>query len=103
MAIHEPQVYKNLNEEEVSAKLSGEGYQPNRVIEPPDARYDNHLNSYDLILAFVAGSADVKVADTVYACIAGDRLNIPGDQPHSATIGREGVTYLMVQVPANAD
>jgi quercetin dioxygenase-like cupin family protein len=103
MAIHERQLYQNLSEDEVSSRLSGEGYAPHRVSEPAGATYDNHKNSYDLILAFVEGSADVKISGQVYPCKAGDRLNIPGDQPHSAVVGSDGVTYLMVQVSRHGD
>lgn len=103
MGIYESQAYGNLSEDEIFGKLSCEGCAPHRVVEGPGAVYDNHRNSYDLVLAFLRGSAEVRVGQQVYHCVAGDKLNIPGDLPHSAVIGTQGVVYLMTQVVNCAD
>lgn len=59
--------------------------------------------SYDLVLAFLRGSAEIRIGDQVYHCVPGDKLNIPGVMPHSGVVGTEGVVYLMTQVVNCAD
>lgn len=97
MGIHERQYYRNLKEDEIFARLSCEGHTPSRVVDAPGTVYDSHMNSYDLVLAFIKGSAEIKIGDTVYPCIAGDKLNIPGSRPHSAVVGQYGVVYYVTQ------
>ena len=103
MAIHEQQTYNDLNENEILSLVSCEGYTPRRVIEPPGAIYSTHKNSYDLVLAFLHGSAEIRVGEKLYHCVAGDKLNIPGSLPHSAVVGNRGVVYLLTQVVSAAD
>ena len=103
MGIYESQAYSDLSEAEIFCRLTAEGYSPSRIIDAPGAVYENHKNSYDLILAFLYGSAEVRISEHVYHCVPGDKLNIPGSQPHSAVIGNQGVVYLMTQVVSGAD
>ncbi len=103
MGIYESQTYARLNEDEIFAQLACEGYAPRRVNEVPGSVYDCHRNDCDLVLAFLRGSAEVRVGDHVYHCVAGDKLNIPGVLPHSAVVGTEGVVYLMTQLENCAD
>lgn len=103
MGIYENQKYGGLSEDEIFARLTCEGHRPIRVIEQPGAIYDSHLNTYDLVLAFLRGSAEIRVGEQVYHCIPGDKLNIPGSLPHSAVVGTQGVVYLMTQVVNCAD
>jgi hypothetical protein len=92
-----------MDETQICERLSREGYNPRRVAEPPGAIYENHRNAHDMLLAFVTGSADVRIGRDLYHCVGGDRLNIPGDIEHSATIGADGVVYFMTQVVNEGD
>ena len=103
MAIYEHQAYSNLSETEILNRVSCEGCAPRRVIEAPGAIYSTHKNTYDLVLAFLRGSAEIRVGENVYHCVAGDKLNIPGHLPHSAVVGTKGVVYLLTQVVNAAD
>lgn len=103
MGIYERQKYSGLSEDEIFARLTCEGHRPTRVVDPPGAIYDSHLNTYDLVLAFLRGSAEIRVGEQVYHCIPGDKLNIPGSLPHSGIVGTQGVVYLMTQVVNCAD
>src|SRR5690242_20507163 len=103
MAIYEHLAYGNLNETEILNKVSCEGCTPHRIIERPGAVYGTHKNPYDLVLAFLRGSAEIRVGEKVYHCVAGDKLNIPGNLPHSAIVGKKGVVYLLTQVVSAAD
>lgn len=103
MGIHESKIYRGFTEDEIFGMLTCEGHRPTRVVEAPGAIYDSHRNSYDLVLAFLRGSAEIRIGTQVYHCVPGDKLNIPGDQPHSGIVGTQGVVYLMTQVVNCAD
>ncbi|HVU15002.1 MAG TPA: hypothetical protein VHD90_27200 [Phototrophicaceae bacterium] len=103
MGIYEAQAYGHLSDDEIFSQISCEGCGSTKVVDHPGAIYDRHKNRYDLVLAFVRGSADVRVGDHVYHCVRGDKLNIPGDMPHSAVIGAHGAVYFMTQVENCAD
>lgn len=95
--------YNNLSEDQIAARLSGEGIKPKRVVELPFSRFDSHRNTYDIVLAFLEGSAEIQVGENTYLCGAGDRLLITGAVPHSASVGPYGCTYLMTQMPFQSD
>lgn len=95
--------YAGKNEDAIAAQLSTEGYQPKRVEDKPNSRYDNHRNTYEIVLAFLDGSADITVGNQTFHCSAGDRLEIAGLVPHSARVGPDGCVYLMVQKPYQTD
>jgi mannose-6-phosphate isomerase-like protein (cupin superfamily) len=102
--MHSRGYYQNLNEHEIANKLSGEGgIQPKRVQEGPNSRYDGHKNSNDLILAFISGSATIRVGEKIYECAAGDQLVVQGGTTHSAEIGTDGCVYYMTQLPTRGD
>ncbi len=103
MGIYEPGAYSHLSEDQILGRLTCEGHRPRRVVEQPGAIYQSHRNSYDLVLAFLRGSADIRVGDHLFHCVSGDKLNIPGSTPHSGVVGTEGVVYLMTQVVNCAD
>ncbi len=103
MGIHQPQIYAGMDEMQICERLSREGYNARRVAEPAGAIYENHKNSFDIVLAFVSGSADVTVGKEVYQCAGGDRLNIPGGSAHSAKVGKDGVVYYMTEQALHSD
>jgi len=103
MSIHQMNFYSELSEAEIRDRMSREGFSPRRVAELPGAIYEPHKNPTDMLLVFIAGSADVTIGDKTYHCRAGDRLEIPGHIKHSALIGEQGVVYLMTCKEMMAD
>jgi quercetin dioxygenase-like cupin family protein len=103
MARHKPGFYFGVDEAGICEALSREGYRPQRIEEPPGAVYDAHQHLTDLLIAYVRGSADVRIGDRIYNCRAGDRLLIPGNIEHAAHIGPNGVVYLMTEIEALGD
>lgn len=92
-----------MSEDQVRVELSKRGYNPQRIEEPPGAVYDGHKNPTDLLLAYLKGSADVRVGDREFHCTAGDLLEIPGNTEHSARVGENGVVYLMTELELIGD
>ncbi len=98
-----PGYYYGKDEHEIAVELSREGLAPKRVVEAPGSRYDWHKNAFDILMAFLEGSAEIRIGEDVYRCKPGDRLVISGGIEHSAVVGDEGCVYLMTQCPTCAD
>jgi hypothetical protein len=97
MSIYEHRAFINMSEDQIYSSISAEGGIPRRVKEEPGSVFDSHRNPTDLVLAFLRGSAEIRVGEHVYHCVPGDKLNIPGSAPHSAVVGTQGVVYLLAE------
>lgn len=98
-----PGYYYGKSEHEIAVELGREGLAPRRVVEAPGSRYDAHKNSYDILLAFLSGTAHIRIGKREYVCRKGDRLIISGGIEHSAVVGVDGCIYLMTECPTCAD
>lgn len=103
MAIYEGRAFVNLSEDQIYDRICAEGGIPRYVEEPPATVFKSLLNPSELGLAFLRGSAEVRVGEHVYHCVPGDRLTIPCGVPHSAVVGTEGVAYLLTEVVTCTD
>lgn len=98
-----PGYYHGRTEHEIAVDLGQEGLAPRRIVEQPGSRYDSHKNAFDILMAFVAGTAHIRIGQKTYVCQAGDRLIINGGIEHSALVGDNGCVYFMTQCPTCAD
>lgn len=98
-----PGYYLGRSEQEIAVDLGREGLTPLRIVEQPGSRYDRHKNSFDILMAFVDGSADIRIGERTYTCRPGDRLMLSGGVAHSALVGEKGCVYYMTQCPTRAD
>ena len=103
MGIHEPKVYAGLDEMAIYERVSRHGHTAQRVVEEPGVLREVNKSDCDLVLAFVAGSADVRIGAEVFHVVSGDKLNIPGGRPHSTLVGEYGVLYYVTQVEGCTD
>jgi hypothetical protein len=101
--MHRKGFYRGKSEYEIAAELGCEGLTPRRIEELPGSRYELHMHADDVVMAFLAGSAEITIGDRQYSCSAGDRLVIDGEVGHSALVGPAGCVYLMTPVPTYAD
>ncbi len=85
--------YQKLSDAEISRRIEEEGFDPLRISDPPGHIYPPHTHAETKLLAFLRGGMEVRVADEVYRCQAGDRLLIPGNVVHSAAVGAQGCLY----------
>jgi hypothetical protein len=103
MGIFEPRAYVGLSDDQIYSRICSEGGIPRLVKEDPGAIFDAHRNPCDMVLAFLRGSAEIRVGEKVYHCVSGDRLTIHGSTPHSAVVGTQGVVYLLAEVVTCTD
>jgi quercetin dioxygenase-like cupin family protein len=62
----------------------------------PSSAWEEHQHPEDQITTVLEGEIDFVVAGELVRLTAGDVACLPGDVPHSATVGSEPVTTLNV-------
>lgn len=85
--------YRGLDEKTVEALVKKEGFVPMKFADHPGFVYTPHQHPETKLLAFLNGTMDVIVNNTSFECKKGDKLIIPGNIIHSATVGNDGCTY----------
>lgn len=84
------------------SRLRAEGLDPSAWGNGPGDRYAPHEHGYDKVLVVAAGSIRFGLperSETVDLAV-GDRLDLPAETAHDATVGPEGVTCLEAHAPA---
>lgn len=69
------------------------GFNPKRIIDPPDLIYETHVHPETKLLVGIKGSMNVIVDNINHLLEAGDELIIPGNTPHSGKVSFEGCSY----------
>jgi quercetin dioxygenase-like cupin family protein len=80
--------------EEAEAHFAAEGLTPHAWSNGPGDTYGWHSHDYHKVLYCVRGSIVFHTRDGDHPLEAGDRLDLPPDTDHAATVGPEGVTCL---------
>jgi quercetin dioxygenase-like cupin family protein len=91
---YEPGAYADLDRTRTLAAVRADGWEPAVFADPPGAVYPPHRHPETKLLAFLAGSMDVRVAGCAYRCGPGDKLVIPGGVEHAALVGPDGCTFV---------
>lgn len=81
-------------EARIRHRLGIEGLEPYRWSNGPGDRYGAHTHPYDKVIYVVQGSITFGVPGETVTLAAGDRLELPRDTRHEATVGSEGVICL---------
>lgn len=77
---------------EVDARLRAEGLRPTSWGNAPGDTYGWHAHGYEKVLYCVSGGITFHVRDGDDVDLRpGDRLEVPPETQHSATVGGEGV------------
>jgi hypothetical protein len=96
-----------MSPEGAVARLRAEGLHPSGWGNGPGDRYAAHSHDYDKVLVATAGSIvfhliepgaaerDVELKD-------GERLELPAQTQHAATVGPDGVSCLEAHLPAGS-
>jgi cupin superfamily acireductone dioxygenase involved in methionine salvage len=80
--------------DEAEAAFSDEGLGAHTWSNTPGYVYGEHQHSYHKVLFCVAGSIVFHTPEGDISLMAGDRLDVPPNTPHSATVGDSGVTCM---------
>lgn len=85
--------YRNISDEGIEERIRQEGFEASRYHNNPGDVYDPHQHPETTLLAFLDGSMKVKVGKETYQCNKGDKLVIPGNVIHGATVVKDGYTF----------
>lgn len=70
------------------------GLVPRTWSNGPGFTYGEHRHPFHKVLFCVEGSITFHIPDGDVRLTAGDRLDLPPNTPHSATVGPEGVSCM---------
>ena len=79
---------------DVRSVFVAEGLTPHEWSNGPGDTYGWHAHDYHKVLVCVRGSIVFHTRDGDHTLEAGDRLDLPPDTEHAATVGPDGVTCL---------
>ena len=86
-----------------AGRLAAEGLDASRWGNGPGDRYAAHEHAYDKVIVVQQGSNTFMLADgSALGLAAGDRLELPSETVHAATVGAGGVTCLEAHLPAGS-
>jgi cupin superfamily acireductone dioxygenase involved in methionine salvage len=76
------------------AAFAEEGLTPHTWSNEPDFAYGEHRHPYHKVLYCLAGAITFHTPQGDINMGPGDRLDLPPNTAHSATVGRSGVTCM---------
>jgi quercetin dioxygenase-like cupin family protein len=85
-------------------RLHAEGLRPSAWGNGPGDVYGEHRHAYDKVLVAVDGSITFHLPELHRDVLldTGDRLELPAQTLHGATVGPDGVTCLEAHLPAGS-
>ena len=87
------------DEPAIRAAFESEGLEPSLWSNVAGYRYDWHRHPYDKVLYCVEGSVTFHTDAGDTELSEGDRLDLPAETRHAATVGPGGVTCLEAALP----
>lgn len=81
-------------------RLMGEGLDPGAWSNGPGDRYAPHDHRYDKVIVVASGSITFGLDEGPVTLAAGDRLELPAQTAHDASVGPDGVACLEAHLPA---
>jgi quercetin dioxygenase-like cupin family protein len=91
-----------MSSADLEARLRDEGLEAGVWGNGPGVRYSAHEHGYDKVLVCVAGSIrfGLPASGQVLDLGVGDRLDLPANTRHDATVGPSGASCLEAHLPA---
>ncbi|MCC6765806.1 MAG: cupin domain-containing protein [Deltaproteobacteria bacterium] len=86
-------------ESALRARLAADGFEVVAWSDPPGRIYTPHRHAHHESLWCVRGSITFHVDGHDYRLDPGDRLMLPRDTLHGATVGSAGAAYLIGEKP----
>lgn len=81
-------------------RLRAAGLEPVSWSNGPNDRYAAHDHGYDKVIVVASGSITFGLGDGPTELAAGDRLELPANTGHDASVGPDGVVCLESHLPA---
>ena len=87
----------------LEARLRAEGLEPTVWSSMPGERFEQHAHDFDKVLVVVEGKVTFGLTGSGVGLRlrAGERLDLPANVQHEATVGDKGVTCLEAHLVAS--
>ncbi len=91
-------------DDDLVARLRSDGLDPGAWGNAPGDTYAAHSHGYDKVLVATSGSITFHLVDLGrdVELSAGERLELPANTSHAATVGDRGVRCLEAHLPAGS-
>lgn len=86
-----------MNRAELIASLEAEGLTVTEWFDEAGTHYDEHAHPRDEVLVVLEGTMTMVVDGNTRALGPGDRVRLVAGEKHTATVGTEGVRYLVAK------
>jgi len=80
-------------------RVTGEGLDPGAWSNGPGDQYASHDHVYDKVIVVASGSITFGLDAGPVQLAPGDRLELPADTAHDASVGPDGVVCLEAHLP----
>ena len=89
---------------ELEQRLAAAGLRSSSWGNGPGDTYGEHRHGYDKVLVAAAGSITFHLPELGrdVELLSGERLDLPAQTAHAATVGGDGVTCLEAHLPAGS-
>jgi quercetin dioxygenase-like cupin family protein len=84
----------DIDRARVIADLKAEGLSVTEWRDEPNTSYPVHTHPHREVRVVLAGTMTVVAQGVTHMLGPGDRIDLPAEQTHSATVGPGGVHYL---------
>lgn len=86
----------------LEARLRAEGLEPSTWSNLPGERYEDHTHDYDKVVVVVEGRVTFGLSGygVGFLLTPGERLDLPANVRHDATVGDKGVTCFEAHLAA---
>jgi len=93
-----------MSPDSYEARLRAEGLQPSGWGNGPGDRYGDHAHDYDKVLVATSGSIVFHLTESGQdvELKEGQRLDLPAQTRHAASVGANGVSCLEAHLPAGS-
>lgn len=93
-----------MSPDSLEDRLRAEGLRPSTWGNGPGDQYDEHAHDYDKVLVASSGSIVFHLTELGrdVELRAGERLELPAQTRHAATVGGQGVSCLEAHLPAGS-
>jgi quercetin dioxygenase-like cupin family protein len=92
-----------MSPDSLEDRLRAEGLRPSSWGNGPGDRYGEHAHDYDKVLVASSGSIVFHLPESGdVELVAGERLDLPAQTRHAATVGGDGVSCLEAHLPAGS-
>lgn len=86
-----------MNRAELIASLEAEGLTVTEWFDEAGTHYDEHVHPRDEVLAVLEGTMTMLIGGDEHALGPGDRIRLGAGEKHTATVGEQGVRYLVAK------